>query len=84
MVSFEFARTRPSTFRDSNARQSFARAMGRPSAAGDKRRNLSPRQTTQGSEKEKTLHHEQRRRAFLNKVRQKGEDKKWDTRGEQV
>ncbi|KAL8928349.1 MAG: hypothetical protein Q9172_000941 [Xanthocarpia lactea] len=88
MVSLEFACTRPSIFRDPNAHQSFVCAMGRPSSAGDKRRNLSshtsPRQTTQGSEKEKTLHHEQRRRAFLNKVRQKGEDKKWDIRGEQI
>ncbi|KAL8914438.1 MAG: hypothetical protein Q9171_000943 [Xanthocarpia ochracea] len=87
MVSLEFARTRPSIFRDPNAHQSFVRAMGRPSSAGDKRRNPSshpsPRQTTQGLEKEKTVHHERRRRAFLNKVRQKGEDKKWDIRGDQ-
>ncbi|KAL8752033.1 MAG: hypothetical protein Q9199_006019 [Rusavskia elegans] len=53
-------------------------------SAGEKCRSPSSRQTTKKTDKENTLHHEQRRRTFLEKVRRKGEDKKWDIRGEQI
>ncbi|KAL8780602.1 MAG: hypothetical protein Q9213_006399 [Squamulea squamosa] len=59
-----------------------------PSAPGGvKRLDRSSRQTTiQQVEDGKALdlHHEQRRCLFLNKVRQKGEDKKFEVRGEQI
>ncbi|KAL8766586.1 MAG: hypothetical protein Q9209_006651 [Squamulea sp. 1 TL-2023] len=56
-----------------------------PSASGGKKRsNLSSRQTTmQHAEDEKALRL-QRRRIFLEKVRQKGEDRKFEVRGEQI
>ncbi|KAI4220973.1 MAG: hypothetical protein L6R36_007227 [Xanthoria steineri] len=78
----KFPRTRPIVIRDPNARQPIVHAVA-PSTA-EKHGSPSPRQVTQKSDKENTLHHEQQRRTFLAKVRQKGEDKKWDIRGEQI
>ncbi|KAL8731331.1 MAG: hypothetical protein Q9166_003555 [cf. Caloplaca sp. 2 TL-2023] len=53
-------------------------------SASEKRRRSNPRQSTQHLEESNKLHREQQRRAFLHKVRQKREDRKWDVRGEQV
>ncbi|KAI4092909.1 MAG: hypothetical protein LQ339_007805 [Xanthoria mediterranea] len=77
----KFPRTRPIVIRDPNARQPIVHAVA-PSTA-EKHGSPIPRQVTQKSDKENTLHHQQQRRTFLAKVRQKGEDKKWDIRGEQ-
>ncbi|KAI4237888.1 MAG: hypothetical protein LQ349_001509 [Xanthoria aureola] len=78
----KFPRTSPIVIRDPNARQPIVHAVA-PSTA-EKHGSPSPRQVTQKSNKENTLQHEQQRRTFLAKVRQKGEDKKWDIRGEQT
>ncbi|KAL8899104.1 MAG: hypothetical protein Q9192_001739 [Flavoplaca navasiana] len=54
------------------------------SSIGEKRQNPISRQTTTKFDEQNTLHREQRRRQYLDKVRQQGEDKKWDVRGEQI
>ncbi|KAL8681535.1 MAG: hypothetical protein Q9186_002351 [Xanthomendoza sp. 1 TL-2023] len=59
--------------------------MASSSLAGEKRRHFKSRpQTMQQTEGGKALHHEYRRREFLHKVRRKGDDRKWDIRGEQI
>ncbi|KAL8907885.1 MAG: hypothetical protein Q9207_001122 [Kuettlingeria erythrocarpa] len=42
------------------------------------------RNTSQDADQQKRLSDERRRRIFLGKVHQKGEDKKWDVRAEQI
>ncbi|KAI4268728.1 MAG: hypothetical protein LQ337_007686 [Flavoplaca oasis] len=54
------------------------------SSIGEKRQNPISRQTTTKFDEQNTLHREQRRRQYLDKVRKQGEDKKWDVRGEQI
>ncbi|KAL8674261.1 MAG: hypothetical protein Q9168_001328 [Polycauliona sp. 1 TL-2023] len=84
MLSYKCFHTGPVSLRDSNARQPFFLVMAPSSSAGETHRNPAKRQTTPKSDKEHALHQEQRRRKFLHKVREKGEDKKWDHRGQQI
>lgn len=76
-----------------NLRLSFPRTMSAcshptwkmPSSSGAKKLSQSRSQTaTQDFEQQKLLSHEQRRRTFLRKVHERGNDIKWDARSEQV
>ncbi|KAL9001196.1 MAG: hypothetical protein Q9169_000380 [Polycauliona sp. 2 TL-2023] len=58
--------------------------MAPSSSAGETHQNPNLRQITPKNDQENTVQQEQRRRKFLHKVRQKGEDKKWDHRGQQI